>query len=247
MLKNFDDLPEQFKNDDVFLYYNILKKKKVSLFFKRIFDFVVSLLMLIVISPILIIIGLLIKIDSKGPIIFKQERITQYGKRFYIYKFRTMYSGSEYGSQVTLKNDSRITCIGLFLRKFRLDELLQLINILKGEMSFVGARPEVKKYVDCYSDEMYATLLLPAGVTSLASIKYKDEDRLLASADDADDVYVNEILEQKMEYNLEYIKEFLFWKDIQIMFATVTAVLKKEPVQNESFNYRKEKKPVERM
>lgn len=247
ILKKFDKLPMEFQNDSVLKYYEILKKKRTSILLKRIFDFTMSSLLLLGLSPILFIIAICVKLDSPGNAIFKQKRITRYGKEFYIYKFRTMYQGSERGSQVTINNDVRITKVGRVLRQYRIDELLQLINILKGEMSFVGTRPEVKKYVECYSDEMYATLLLPAGVTSLASIKYKDEDRLLASADAADDVYVNEILEQKMEYNLEYIKEFLFWKDIQIMFATVTAVLKKEPVQNESFNYRKEKKTVERM
>lgn len=244
MLKKFDDLPEKFKNDDVLAYYELLRKKRLSLTVKRGFDFVVSLIMLTVISPILLVLGVLIKADSKGSAIFKQERVTKYGRCFYIYKFRTMYTGSERGSQVTLKNDSRVTHIGGVLRKYRLDELPQLLNILKGDMSFVGTRPEVKKYVDCYTDEMYATLLLPAGVTSLASIKYKDEDRLLASAENSDDVYVNEILPQKMKYNLEYIKNFSFGKDIWLMLSTVAAMLKKDSADSGVSEKRKDGETV---
>lgn len=228
MVKKINCLPDKFQNEIVSVYCEMLQKKRISLVMKRMFDFIVSLLMLIILSPIIFIIGVLIRIDSNGSVVFKQERITKYGKIFYIYKFRTMYIGSDKGSQVTLKNDDRVTKVGRILRKYRLDELLQLINILKGEMSFVGTRPEVKKYVDEYTPEMYATLLLPAGVTSLASIKYKDEERLLASSENADDIYINEILKQKMKYNLEYIRGFSFFGDIKLMFLTVVAVLKKD-------------------
>ena len=137
ILKKYEDLPDKFKNDDVYKYYQILQKKKISIFIKRIFDFVVSLIMLIALSPVILIIGLLIKIDSDGPAIFKQERITTYGKIFKIYKFRTMYTGSEKGSQVTVDNDARITKVGKILRKYRIDELLQLVNILKGERGII--------------------------------------------------------------------------------------------------------------
>lgn len=229
MIKKFTELPERLQNNEVLYYYKILSKKRLSLFAKRVFDIVVSLLLLVVISPMLVIIAILIKTDSSGKVVFKQKRVTRYGKIFYIYKFRTMYEGSEKGSNVTLKNDNRITRIGMTLRKYRLDELLQLFNILKGDMSFVGTRPEVEKYVNCYSDEMLATLLLPAGVTSLASIYYKDEERLLASAKDADMTYINEIMPQKMKYNLEYISHFSLWYDFYLMIKTVFAVIKKNP------------------
>ena len=239
-MSTFNNLPKQFQSADVMFYYELLQKKKVSLILKRIFDFTVSLLMLVIISPILLIIGILIRFDSKGAAVFKQERITRYGRSFYIYKFRTMYTGSERGSQVTLKNDRRVTRIGKFLRKYRLDELLQLVNILKGDMSFVGARPEVKKYVDLYTDRMYATLLLPAGVTSLASIEYKDEDTLLASAENSDETYVNEILPEKMRYNLEYIEKFSVFYDFYLLCKTVVAVFghsdKTQILQSENQN-----------
>lgn len=241
MLKDFADLPVELKNESVLHYYNMLKKKRVSLVVKRIFDFAVSLIMLAVISPVLIVIAGVICADSKGSPVFKQERVTKYGKRFYIYKFRTMCVGSESGTQVTLKDDLRITDVGHFLRKYRLDELLQLINILKGDMSFVGTRPEVERYVKCYTDEMYATLLLPAGVTSLASIKYKDEEKLLESAENADETYVNEILPEKMKYNLEYLERFSFLSDIRLMFGTVVSVVKKE---EESVDKREDKLSV---
>ena len=228
ILKKFDKLPMQFQNDSVLKYYEILEKKRVSILLKRIFDFTMSLILLLCLSPILFIIAICVKLDSPGNAIFKQKRITRYGKEFYIYKFRTMYQGSERGSQVTINNDVRITKVGRILRKYRIDELLQLINILKGEMSFVGTRPEVKKYVECYSDEMYATLLFPAGVTSLASIKYKDEDRLLSDSSDPDNTYINEILKEKMKFNLEYIDKFSIWYDFRLMISTVFAVLKKD-------------------
>lgn len=228
ILKKFDKLPMEFQNDSVLKYYEILKKKRTSILLKRIFDFTMSSLLLLGLSPILFIIAICVKLDSPGNAIFKQKRITRYGKEFYIYKFRTMYQGSERGSQVTINNDVRITKVGRVLRQYRIDELLQLINILKGEMSFVGTRPEVKKYVECYSDEMYATLLLPAGVTSLASIKYKDEDRLLSDSSDLDNTYINEILKDKMKFNLEYIDKFSIWYDFRLMISTIFAVLKKD-------------------
>ncbi len=228
ILKKFDKLPMEFQNDSVLKHYEILKKKKISILLKRIFDFTMSSLLLLGLSPILFMIAICVKLDSPGHAIFKQKRITSYGKEFYIYKFRTMYQGSERGSQVTVNNDVRITKVGRFLRQYRIDELLQLINILKGEMSFVGTRPEVKKYVECYSDEMYATLLLPAGVTSLASIKYKDEERLLSDSLDPDNTYINEILKSKMKFNLEYIDKFSIGYDLCLMISTVFAVLKKD-------------------
>ena len=228
ILKPFDSLPEEFKTESAYKYYKILEKKKLSIAVKRIFDLIVSFIALLILSPVILVIALIIKLDSPGKVIFRQERITTYGKSFYIYKFRTMYEGSEKGSQVTLDNDSRITRSGKVLRKFRLDEFVQLFNILKGEMSFVGTRPEVRRYVEKYSDEMYATLFLPAGVTSLASIKFKDEEKLLSNSGNTDDTYVNEILPLKMQYNLEYVEKFNFFYDIKLMFMTVFAVVKKD-------------------
>ena len=226
-LKQWDELPDFMKNEYVLEYYNILKNRRLSLFAKRGFDVVVSIIMLIILSPIMLIIAIMIKSESKGPIMFRQVRITQYGREFKIYKFRTMVNNADkMGSQVTLQNDSRVTRMGRLLRKGRLDEIPQLLNILIGDMSFVGTRPEVVKYVEQYTPEMLSTLLLPAGVTSEASIEYKDEDRLLLSAECVDQAYVNQVLPEKMRYNLRYLKEFGFFKDIKIMLMTVAAVLK---------------------
>lgn len=229
MLKKWESLPEFMRTDAVRPYYDCLKKKRASLILKRGFDVVVSLVMLIVLSPMLLVISVLIAIDSKGGVFFRQERVTQYGRKFRIHKFRTMVANAEnLGSKVTVRNDMRVTKIGSKLRRVRLDELPQLIDIFLGDMSFVGTRPEVTKYVEQYTSEMYATLLLPAGVTSEASIRYKDEDRLLEKAGDVDEVYVKEVLPEKMEYNLESIREYSFFREIGTMVRTVGAVVKKE-------------------
>lgn len=225
IMKKWDSLPDVMKTDEVKPYYLALKKKTGSLIVKRLFDITVSLILLILLSPVFLVISIMIKTDSKGPVMFRQVRVTQYGKTFRIFKFRTMVTDAEkLGTQVTVDNDSRITKTGNRLRKCRLDEIPQLLNILKGEMSFVGTRPEVEKYVNCYTPEMMATLLLPAGVTSTSSIAYKDEDRLLKDAVSPDDVYVKQILPEKMKYNLEYLKNFGFFYDIRVMIRTVTAV-----------------------
>ena len=208
-------------------YYDILKRHRVSLLLKRIFDIIVAGLLIVVLSPVMIILSIMIKADSKGPVFFRQVRVTRYGRPFRIFKFRTMVDhADEIGTQVTTKGDARVTKIGKRLRGCRLDELPQLFNILTGDMSFVGTRPEVPKYVEHYTNVMKATLLLPAGVTSMTSIEYKDEERLLESADDADDVYIKTILPEKMKYNLESIKKFSFIQDIKTMAATVIAVIK---------------------
>lgn len=234
LLKKFEDLAPEFQNEDVKKYYDILKKKTFSLVSKRIFDIVVSMIMLVILSPVFLVLAIAIKLDSKGPVFYRQERITQFGEKFRIFKFRTMVANADkIGSLVTVNNDSRITKVGSFIRKCRLDEICQLIDIFRGTMSFVGTRPEVKKYVDAYTDEMYATLLMPAGVTSLASIKYKDEEKLLSVSEDTDDTYINQILPDKMKYNLEYLKKFGFFYDINLMFMTVFAVLKKEEEEKE--------------
>lgn len=231
ILGKYEDLPESMKNDSVKKYYDILAKKKFSLAIKRIFDIIFSLLLLILLLPVLVLLAIAIKIDSKGPVFYRQERITKNGKSFRIFKFRTMVQNADkIGSLVTVGNDSRITRIGKVIRKIRLDELPQLINILKGEMSFVGTRPEVKKYVEKYTDEMMATLLMPAGVTSYASIMYKDEDEVISnlqkSGKTVDEIYIEDVLPEKMKYNLEYIRKFSFGYDIRLCFKTVIGVLK---------------------
>lgn len=225
-MRKWNELPEFMKNEEVKTYYNILQKKKTSLMLKRVFDIIVSILMIILLSPVLVAVSIWIKLDSKGPVFYRQERITQYGRVFRIFKFRTMVTGADkIGTLVTTKNDSRITRVGEKIRKCRLDEIPQLFNILFGDMSFVGTRPEVKKYVDVYTDEMMATLLLPAGVTSLASIQYRDEDEILAKYVDeehgVDEVYVEKILPDKMKYNLKYLKSFSIVEDIVLCVKTV--------------------------
>ncbi len=227
MLLKWEFMPEFLKNEEVKKYYDILTKKKGSLFFKRIIDVFFSLLLLIILSPILIITAIIVKVTSEGPIFYKQDRVTTYGKIFKIIKFRSMIvNADKIGTLVTVNGDKRLTKIGKFLRKTRLDETPQLINILMGQMSFVGTRPEVNRYVQNYSNEMLATLLMPAGVTSLASIKFKNEEQLLNSAENVDSVYINEILPQKMKYNLEYIKNFNVIYDVKLMIQTVLEVIK---------------------
>ena len=229
-LLKWEKLPLEMQTEEVRQYYEILKKRRFSLFLKRAFDIFVSLLMLIILSPLFLILAIIIKIDSKGPVFYRQERITQYGKKFRIFKFRTMIvDADKVGTQITVNNDNRITRVGKFLRKTRLDETSQLIDVLRGTLTFVGTRPEVEKYVARYSNEMKATLLLPAGITSEASIRYKDESKLLdAAGDEADEIYVQKIIPAKMRYNLAALKSFGFWKDIKIMFMTVFAVLGKD-------------------
>ena len=226
-MKKWNELPEDLRISEAKEYYDILQCHKISLLAKRIFDIIVAGILLILLFPVFLALSLMIKLDSQGPVIFKQVRITTYGRKFKIYKFRTMVNNADkMGTQVTTKGDVRVTRIGKFLRKCRLDELPQLINILKGDMTFVGTRPEVEKYVVHYTNEMKATLLLPAGVTSRTSIEYKDEKRLLENAENADEVYINQVLPEKMEYNLKSIKNFSIVEDIKTMFATVFAVIR---------------------
>lgn len=224
----WEQLPPEMQTEEVRRYYDILKKKNVSLFFKRVFDFVVSVIALVVLSPVYLILAIAIKLDSPGPVFYRQERVTQYGKRFRIHKFRTMVQNADRGSQVTVNNDSRITRVGKVIRNCRLDEIAQLIDVIQGTVTLVGVRPESPKYVASYTDEMMATLLLPAGVTSLASIYYKDEAKLLDGVEDTDKVYIEKILPGKMYYNLKGIEKFSFWGDIKVLFMTAFAVLGKE-------------------
>ena len=256
ILKKWKDIPDSIKNEYTETYYKKISKKKFSLLIKRLFDLICAVLLLIILSPILIILAICIKIDSKGPIFYRQERVTQYNKTFRIFKFRTMIQNADkIGNLVTVQNDTRITKVGKIIRKYRLDEFPQLFNVITGDMSFVGTRPEVRKYVDKYTDEMKATLLMPAGITSLASIKFKDEDEIIEKytnkketavvgatlnnkndldrkiqLDDTkvrtvDEVYVWEVLPQKMKYNLEYIEKFNVLNDLKICINTVIGVL----------------------
>ena len=224
----WEQLPPEMQTEEVRKYYDILKKKKVGLFLKRAFDIVFSLFMLILLSPVFLVLAVAIKIDSHGPVFYRQVRMTQYNKKFRIFKFRSMVQNADKGSQVTVSGDARITRVGKIVRKCRLDEISQLIDVFRGTMTFVGTRPEVPKYTEQYTPEMMATLLLPAGVTSLASIYYKDEAELLDAAEDTDKVYVEQVLPAKMYYNLKAIEEFSFFGDIKTMFMTVFAVLGKE-------------------
>lgn len=225
-LVRWNELPSDLQVDIIKEYYDIIYNKRKTLRIKRLFDIVLSFILLIILFPVFLVISIFIKIDSKGPVLFKQTRVTQYGRRFEIYKFRTMVKDADKkGSQVTQNNDIRITSVGAKLRGLRLDELPQLINVFLGDMSFVGTRPEVPKYVSEYTNEMKATLLLPAGITSLASIKYKDEAKLLADSNDINKTYIDIILPEKMKYNLEAIKGFSFWSDIKTMINTIIAIL----------------------
>lgn len=227
-LVKWEALPETMQTPQVREYYDILAKKRGSLLCKRMFDIGVSAVMLVLLSPVFLVLAVVIKLDSPGPVFYRQVRLTQYGKPFRIFKFRTMVQGADKGSQVTVGGDSRITRVGRVIRKCRLDEIGQLLDVFRGTMTFVGTRPEVPKYAASYTPEMMATFLLPAGVTSLTSIYYKDEERLLNGAEDSDRVYVEKILPGKMRYNLEGIRSFGFFKDIKIMGMTFLAMLGKE-------------------
>ena len=228
-LKSYEKLPSEFQNDSVRAYYDILKKRRCSIFFKRLLEFLLAVLVTVLLIIPMAVIALIVKLTSKGPVFYRQERVTAYNKRFKILKFRTMTVGADQlGALVTSANDARVTRVGATLRKFRLDELPQIFHVLSGKMSFVGTRPEVPRYVERYTPEMMATLLLPAGITSLASIRYKDENEIIGDVSDPDEVdriYLEKILPEKMEYNLQYLKDFSLWGDIKLMFATFKNVI----------------------
>ena len=230
-MKKFESLPAELQNEQVRPYYEALAAKRGQLFLKRAFDILVSAILLLLLSPILLFFAIWIKLDSPGPVFYRQERVTTYGRIFRIFKFRTMkVDADKMGSLVTLKNDDRITRVGHVIRRYRLDELPQLLNILTGDMSLVGTRPEVAKYVAAYTPEMKATLLLPAGVTSTASILFKDEEELSAKfileGMEVDDIYITKVLPEKMHYNLSYLKNYSFLGDLKLMVRTVLKVFK---------------------
>lgn len=225
MLRKWEDLPEFMKCEEVRKYYDILKRKKVQLRIKRTCDVLMAGVLLVLLAVPMVLIAAAIKADSPGPVFFRQERITVYGRKFRIHKFRTMISDADQkGPEVTVRNDGRITRVGSRLRELRLDELPQLLDILTGNMSFVGTRPEAVKYVKKYTKEMRATLLLPAGITSEASIRYRDEAGLLEQAEDVDEIYLKKILPKKMKYNLAEIRNFSLWEDLCILVKTALAV-----------------------
>ena len=225
----FERLPQEFQCDEVKKYYDILDKKRPSLFLKRVMDIFLALIMIVLLLIPMAVISVIIKATSKGPVLYKQERVTTYNKHFMIWKFRTMKVGADQaGALVTSAHDNRVTGIGGTLRKFRLDELPQVFHVLSGKMSFVGTRPEVPKFVERYTPEMMATLLMPAGITSLASIRFKDEDAIIGDVSDPDEVdriYVEKVLPEKMKYNLKYIYRFGFRRDIYLMLSTVKHVI----------------------
>lgn len=224
-LRRWNELPGVMRTREVRKYYNIIKKRQMSLKIKRLFDIVVASIMLMFLAVPMLVIAVCIKLDSRGPVFFRQERVTQYGRIFRIYKFRTMVvDAPKLGASVTVDNDDRITRVGKVLRKIRADEFPQVFNIINGDMTLVGTRPEVPEYVKKYTKEMYATLLLPAGLTSRTSIAYKDEDKILAGAADPDEAYVKEVLPAKMKYNLEALKKFGFVEDCRVLWDTFTSV-----------------------
>lgn len=228
ILRDWDTLPKYMKCAEVRRYYDILNKKREQLYIKRVFDVCLASIMIVFLALPMGIIAILIKLDSEGPVFYRQERVTTYGRKFKIHKFRTMVNNADkIGTAVTVENDNRITKTGAKLRKLRIDEIPQLIDVIKGDMSFVGTRPEAVKYVKKYKKEYFATLLMPAGITSEASIRYKDEDRLLNKANDIDKVYIEQILPAKMEWNLESVRRFRFLREVLTMFRTIAAVLGK--------------------
>ena len=226
-MKAYNKLPPSFRCAEVKKYYEILRQKSAMLFFKRVLDLLLAVLLLIILLIPIAVISVVVKCTSSGPVFFRQERVTTYGKHFKILKFRTMVQNAEsMGAAVTTDNDSRVTKVGRVLRKYRLDELPQIFNVLSGNMTIVGARPEVPQYVERYEKEYYATLLMPAGITSLASILYKDEEKLLGQSEDTDKVYIEQILPEKMKYNLQYVKDFSFLTDIKLMVRTVVEMIR---------------------
>ena len=229
LICKWEELPESMRTPEIRKYHDVLKEKRFSLLCKRLFDLVVSIVFLIILSPLFLVLAIAIKLDSPGPVFYRQTRVTQYGKLFKIHKFRSMVNNADQkGALVTVAADVRVTRVGKFIRKYRLDEISQLLDVLSGTMTFVGTRPEVSKYVEQYTEEMLATLLLPAGITSLASIYYKDEAELLNEAENPDKVYVEKVLPEKMKWNLAALEDFSFFSDIKVMFMTFFAVLGKE-------------------
>lgn len=222
ILLAWDELPDFMKKEEVRPYWEMLNNKRGQLRLKRVCDIVLSISMIFLLLVPMIIIAIIVKTDSSGSVFFRQVRVTQYGREFKIIKFRTMYDKkNDSGSLVTIANDQRITKVGKVLRKYRLDEIPQLFNVLVGDMSFVGTRPEVPKYVKKYENEWLATLLLPAGITSECSIRYKDEEIYFKTIKDVDIYYENYILPTKMKINLISIICYNFFTELWILLRTI--------------------------
>ena len=221
----WEDLPPTLQTEEVRPYYEALSRRGLQLRLKRLLDVVGATVLFVLLGWLFVILALLIKLDSPGPVFFRQRRVTQFGREFRIVKFRTMtYRPAALGDQITRGDDPRITRVGAVLRRYRLDEISQLIDILRGTMSFVGTRPEVPDYVRQYTSQMRATLLLPAGVTSTASIEFKDEAQILAAAPPGQDAYVTQVLPAKMRLNLRDVRDFSIGRDLRIAFRTILAV-----------------------
>jgi len=227
MLRKWENLPPEMQMPEVKEYYDLLSKKKLQLVLKRVFDVTVSFLLLVLLFPVFTVLAIAIKLDSKGPVFYRQIRVTRYGEKFRIFKFRSMVTDADKGSLLTVGGDSRITRTGKFIRKYKLDELSQLLDVFRGTMTFVGTRPEVPKYVEKYTPEMMATLLMPAGITSEASVYYKDENELLDGAENVEKTYLEVVLPDKMKYNLAAIRSFSLIDDVKVMILTVLEVFRK--------------------
>lgn len=230
ILPRWDALPDSLRVAEVRPYYDQLYRKRFQLVFKHMFDLLASATLIVLLSPVLAVVSYKIYKSDKGPVYFRQRRVTTLGREFFIFKFRTMVMDAQArGPQLTMQNDTRITPIGKKLRARRLDEIPQLFNIFRGEMSFVGTRPEVPHYVEQYTPEMMATLLMPAGLTSSASVTFKDEDEVHAAHPDmpTDEVYIQYILPKKMELNLNSIANFSLWSDFHVLLDTLRSVLLK--------------------
>lgn len=223
--RNFEDLPSLMQKEAIRPYHEELVKKNGQLLVKRFIDIILSLFLIILASPILVAAAIAVKVSSKGPIFYRQERVTQFGRHFFILKFRTMVVGADkIGGSVTVDNDPRVTSAGHFLRRFRVDEFPQLFNILFGDMTFVGTRPEVPKFVNQYTEEMLATLLMPAGATSMCSIAFSHEADLIEGKEDSDSFYVESLLPRKMKINLSELNKFSIKHDFYVLGQTVLAV-----------------------
>ena len=227
LLPPFAKLPCAMQNERVLPFYQALRRKRGQLFLKRGIDILLALLLLLLLAVPMAVIATMIAAERDGSVLFRQQRVTQYLKPFTIYKFRTMTPAPQKNPQarITVHNDRRITALGAFLRRYRLDELPQLFNILKGDLSFVGPRPELACFVACYDDTMLSTLLLPAGLTAPASLKFCDETKYL-DAPDSERVYKELLLPRKMALNVAYIREFSIARDIAVLFATLKHFLR---------------------
>lgn len=224
-MKSWSKLPLEFRTYEVEKYYIILKKKVFYRFVKRLFDLSFSFILIVLLTLPMLIISFIVFVTSKGGSFFCQKRIGRYGKPFKIIKFRTMTINSETKSHVTIKDDPRVTRVGRFLRKTHLDELPQLFNVFVGQMSFVGTRPEVCFYYEKYEKTWFATLLMRPGITSTASLKFRDESKLISDVG-TDDAYSKQILPEKMQYNLEDVSKANIWREIKIMFLTFLLIFK---------------------